>query len=174
MPKAKSKRTRARLTFIEANAVQAVLDALERGEVSIFYAEQIAHSPPELQVKLLPLMPQAKEPPSDPKTVQFPGAENRLANKEYAEDNKATSDQELKAGRYFSPFQRTFARHWRKLVRIYHRHHPYLEMWEQAQEMMTILSEEFPDDELKEMKAFEKKHGIGTFGIGFYEANSRE
>jgi hypothetical protein len=69
---AKSRRNRASLTFISKNATQPVLEALNKGKVSIFYAEQIAHLPAESQpaeLKRIQETIKRGKPLTDDKTV---------------------------------------------------------------------------------------------------------
>jgi|SRR5215469_456039 len=153
---AKSKRNRARLAYIAANAAQPVIEALNEGKVSISAAEQIAHSPPELQPQILAATPPAKAAPPEPhKVVSLPfdpDAQHRL---EFAADADRTDELEQKGGLQFTAFQRIFARTWRKLVRehINRRlsHYTYLDLWEQAQMMVGRISveEEFLTEEEK-------------------------
>jgi hypothetical protein len=157
---ANSRRNKARLVYIAANAVQLVTEALNNREISISEAERIAHLAPETQPAELHRAPKPRTKPRDPKTIVFPGAEDTLAFKELQADMQATNQLEMKAGITFNVFQRTFARGWRKLTRQFIKEHGYMQMWELAEQMVARISTEFPDQEQEELKAFMKEHGL--------------
>jgi hypothetical protein len=123
---------------------------LNKGKVSIFYAEQIAHLPAESQpaeLKRIQETIKRGKPLTDDKTVVFPGTEQRLEWMSFKDDMAATAQLELKSGLKFNLFQRKFAREWRKLVREFIKEHSYLQMWEIAEQMVGRISVEFPDKE---------------------------
>lgn len=159
---AKSRRNRGRLHYISQNATQPVLEALNAGKVSISTAEQIAHAAPEAQPQMLArLGPRTRKPPLDTKTITFPGTEDELIHREIVSNMTSTSNLELKAGRYFSPFQKAFNRVWRKLIKEYIKQEPdYMVLWEQASEMIARISTEYPEIKQEDVKRFCQEHGI--------------